>query len=83
MLFHSQVWAYANLGVDPGKDLLEAAAKRAQEDMKGYSAQNISNIMWGFARLGYLHEEFIQAAVDHVLLHLADFSPQSMVRRTY
>lgn len=74
-----QVWAYANLGFNPGKELMGAAALQAQKEMWSYSSQNVSNILWAFARLGHKDEVFIMTAVGHVIRQLADFSPQSVV----
>ena len=48
-----QVWAYANLGYDPGA-LLEAIAQASEHRMREFSPQNISNILWAYAKLGKL-----------------------------
>ena len=77
-----QIWAYANLAFNPGKELLEAAAAQAQKGMWTYSSQNVSNLLWAFARLGHKDDTFIKVALEHVLLHLTEFSPQSVVRTT-
>lgn len=46
-----QVWAYANLGYDPGA-LMDAVAQCSEDRMRGFTPQNISNILWAFAKLG-------------------------------
>lgn len=74
-----QVWAYANLAFNPGKELLEAAAAQAQEHMWSYSSQNVSNILWAYARLGHKDDPFIKVAMQHVIVRLPEFSPQSVV----
>ena len=74
-----QVWAFANLNIDPGRDLLDAIAARAQADLHNYSAQNISNLLWAFARLAYLPSKFLAEALAHVLAHLDNFAAQSVV----
>lgn len=66
--------------MDPGQELLEAVAARAQADLVSYSAQNVSNTLWAFARLGFSTHSFMGDAMSHVLTHLSDFSPQSVVR---
>ncbi len=48
---HSQVWAYANLGYDPGA-LMDAIAQCSEYRMQEFSPQNISNILWAYAKLG-------------------------------
>ena len=47
----TQVWAYANLGYDPGA-LLDTVAQCSQDRMREFSPQNISNILWAYAKLG-------------------------------
>ena len=46
-----QVWAYANLGYDPGA-LMDAVAQSSEHRMREFSPQNISNILWAYAKLG-------------------------------
>ncbi len=48
-----QVWAYANLGYDPGA-LMDAVAQSSEYRMREFSPQNISNILWAYAKLGML-----------------------------
>ena len=48
---HVQVWAYANLGYDPGA-LMDAVAQSSESRMREFSPQNISNILWAYAKLG-------------------------------
>lgn len=45
-----QVWAYANLGYDPGA-LIDAVAQASEQRMRQFSPQNISNILWAYAKL--------------------------------
>lgn len=47
----SQVWAYANLGCDPGP-LLDAVAHNFETRMREFTPQNVSNILWAYAKLG-------------------------------
>lgn len=77
-----QIWAFANLNVDPGSDLLDTIAAHSVGDLHNYSAQNVSNTLWAFAKLNYAQPSFLADALAHVLTHLADFSPQSVVSLT-
>lgn len=45
-----QVWAYANLGYDPGA-LIDAVAQTSEHRMREFSPQNVSNILWAYAKL--------------------------------
>ena len=47
----AQVWAYANLGYDPGA-LIDAVAQASEHRMREFSPQNVSNILWAYAKLG-------------------------------
>lgn len=55
-----QVWAYANLGYDPGA-LMDAVAQCSEDRMRGFTPQNISNILWAFAKLGMSQPYLLQA----------------------
>ena len=48
-----QVWAYANIGYDPGA-LIDAVAQASEHRMREFSPQNTSNILWAYAKLGEL-----------------------------
>ena len=46
-----QVWAYANMGYDPGA-LLDAVAQHCEQRLREFSPQHVSNIVWAYAKLG-------------------------------
>jgi hypothetical protein len=48
---HLQVWADANFGYDPGA-LMDAVAQCSKHQMQEFSPQNISDIIWAYAKLG-------------------------------
>lgn len=46
-----QIWAYANMGYDPGA-LLDAVAQHCEQRLREFSPQHVSNILWAYAKLG-------------------------------
>lgn len=49
---------------------LDRLAASAAEEMGSYSPQQFGQLAWAFARLGFLHEDFMQAlsrAVEHTV----------------
>lgn len=47
--------------------------------MGDFSAQNLSNTMWSFAKLNYLHKGLFTAGTSHAAKILGRFQPQSVV----
>ena len=74
-----QLWAYANVNASPGEPMLEAMTARAQAELRTYSAQNISNMLWAFAKFSYRPEAFLAIAMDFTVNNLTEFSAQSTV----
>ena len=72
LFIYMQVWAYGNLGHDPGA-LIDAVAQVSEQRMREFSPQNISNILLAYAKLGELHAH--AGAIDayqvlHVFQHV-------------
>ena len=76
-----QVWAYANLGHDPGSALLDAIATTSVQAMGSFSPQNLSNTLWSFAKLGRPHRDLfsVSAAHMHMPSMMRQFQAQSVV----
>lgn len=47
------MWAYANINVHPGQEVMATISAHARTDMPSYSAQNVSNTLWAFARSAF------------------------------
>lgn len=74
-----KVWAYANLGHRPTAGLLDAAASTAEWSMTNFTPQNLSNMLWSFAKLDTLHTGLFKSAIAHTPMILSHFQPQSVV----
>ncbi len=59
--------------------MAEATLARLEE----FTAQNICNVLWAFAKLDVLHESLLAAAVHYGLQHMASFAPQSVSNMTW
>lgn len=74
-----QEWAYANLGQHPSAEFLEAAAGTAVQTMQGFSPQNLSNMLWSYAKLGSKHPGLFDSASLRAQSMLSQYQPQSVV----
>ena len=75
----TQVWAFANLGLDPGNKLFEGIAMAAVPALPEFSPQNVANLLWAFAKLGHRNEPLFAAAAVHAKHAAPHFQPQSVV----
>ena len=74
-------WAYATLGERMGSPCLEALATQAQKQLPHFTAQNLANMMWAFAKLAYTPDkELLQSCEAHAVRIAGAFIPQSLVR---
>ena len=69
-------WAYAVLEHSPGPELLDAIAREAEKKMAEFTSQNISNLVYAFARLEYVPAGFLERASQAARTLLGQFTPQ-------
>ena len=73
------LWAFARLGVDPGQDMMEAAAHQLLRCAKAAKTQEIANSMWACAKLGYTPEdECLHALATQFCQQAHKASPQDL-----
>ncbi len=73
-----QIWAYANLGHPPGDALANAIAGAAIRSLSSFTAQNVSNTLWAYAKLEFPHERLLRDSALHAQRILHQFQPQSI-----
>ena len=74
-------WAYATLGERMSAACLEALATQAQKQLPHFTAQNLANMMWAFAKLSFtLDKELLQSCEAHAVSTDRAFSPEDLVR---
>ena len=74
-------WAYATLGERLGCACLEALAAQAQKQLPSFTAQNLANMMWAFAKLEYSPDDTLLRGCEAYATRSAGaFSPQALVR---
>ena len=74
-------WAYATLGERMGVACLEALATQAHAQLSHFNAQNITNMMWAFAKLSYRPDStMLQRCEAHAMRIARSFQPQHLVR---
>lgn len=69
-------WSYATLSHNPGEELLEAIAVEAEKKLAEFSPQNISNLLYAFAKLDYKPSAFLEQASQAAVPILTNFTPQ-------
>ena len=75
------LWSFATLGERMGAACLEALATQAQKQLPQFTAQNLANMMWAFAKLSYTPDkELLQSCEAHAVSTARAFSPQDLVR---
>jgi hypothetical protein len=74
----SSIWAYGNLQINPGEDVLSEYAAYCIRSMDTFTPQNVSNVVWAFAKLGYFNADLFKAASWRGLETMHAFTPQSV-----
>ena len=69
-------WAFSVLGHSPGPELLEAIAQEAEKKIAEFTAQNISNLLWAFAKLEHMPATFLACASLAARALLTQCTPQ-------
>ena len=69
-------WAYAVLLHSPGPELLDALAREAEKKLAEFTSQNISNLVYAFAKLEHVPAGFLQRASQAARTLLGQFTPQ-------
>ena len=64
------------LGHSPGPELLEAIAQEAEKKITEFTAQNISNLLWAFAKLEHMPATFLTCASQAARAVLTQCTPQ-------
>ena len=71
-------WAYAKLGYNPGRELLDCTARRAGGMLHQYTSQEIANSLWAFATLEHhTGAQLLDAAAVQIARRIEQFSPQA------
>ena len=67
----NMVWAMATLGRERRVLLEHCAAEALRRGFASYAPQAISNLVWGFAQLGYCNEAFltVRGLAGHPSMH--------------
>ena len=77
-------WAYATLGERMGAACLEALATHAQEQLPRFTAQNLANMMWAFAKLNYSPDATLLLSCEAQGTRIAGtMDPQELVRHYF
>eukprot|EP01025_Chloroclados_australasicus_P007273 TRINITY_DN12326_c0_g1_i4.p1 TRINITY_DN12326_c0_g1~~TRINITY_DN12326_c0_g1_i4.p1 ORF type:complete len:896 (-),score=101.71 TRINITY_DN12326_c0_g1_i4:389-3076(-) len=74
------MWAWANMGKNPGNEFLEAVAGELPRVAKDMTGQNLCNVIWGCAKLGY-RNQVIESLVQLYALKIvkqSDCPPQTV-----
>lgn len=69
-------WSFATLNHSPGEALLEALALEAEKKLAEFSPQNISNLLYAFAKLEHKPSAFLEQASRAAVPILTTFTPQ-------
>ena len=69
-------WSYATLSHKPEEELLEAIAVEADKKLAEFSPQNISNLLYAFAKLEHKPSTFLEQASRAAVPILGSFTPQ-------
>jgi len=69
-------WSFATLNHSPGEVLLEAIALEAEKKLTEFSPQNISNLLYAFAKLEHKPSAFLEQASHAAMPILTTFTPQ-------
>jgi hypothetical protein len=60
------IWAYGTQNI-MNRTLFESLAQKGAQKLTDFKAQEISNMLWGFASAGFFHEPFYQRAATVAL----------------
>ncbi len=69
-------WAYAVLMHSPGPELLDTIAREAEKKLTEFTSQNISNLVYAFAKLEHVPSGFLEHASQAAQTLLSQFTPQ-------
>ncbi|PSC74935.1 RAP domain [Micractinium conductrix] len=72
------VWAVASLEHDPGKKALFAFAEALVQRSDLCNAQEVSNSVWAFARLGFYHAPLMSTMAAEATRRIEEFSQQNL-----
>lgn len=73
----NSLWAYAKLGYNPGREVLDAAVHRALHSLPQYTPQEVANTLWALATLEH-HPgvQLLDASALQIARRIEQFSPQ-------
>ena len=73
----NSLWAYAKLGYNPGREVLDVTAQRAVQSLPQYTSQEIANTLWALATLEH-HPgvQLLDASAVQIARRIEQFSPQ-------
>jgi hypothetical protein len=69
-------WAFATLGHSPGPEILDAIAREAAKKLAEFTSQNISNLVYAFAKMEHVPPGFLEQASQAARQLLNQFTPQ-------
>lgn len=69
-------WAFATLGHSPGPEILDAIAQEAAKKLAEFTSQNISNLVYAFAKMEHVPPGFLEQASQAARHLLNQFTPQ-------
>jgi hypothetical protein len=69
-------WAFATLGHPPGPEILDALAREAAKKLAEFTSQNISNLVYAFAKMEHVPLGFLRQASQAARQLLNQFTPQ-------
>ena len=69
-------WAFATLGHSPGPEILDAIAREAAKKLAEFTSQNISNLVYAFAKMEHVPLGFLEQASQAARQLLNQFTPQ-------
>ncbi|KAF8065534.1 hypothetical protein HT031_003135 [Scenedesmus sp. PABB004] len=75
----NSAWAFGKLKYAPPSSRLPSLiAAAALEKLPGFSAQNLSNLLWSFVYLHHRDEQLLAAASAQVVAKIDEFKPQEL-----
>ncbi|KAK9814956.1 hypothetical protein WJX73_003116 [Symbiochloris irregularis] len=72
------VWAFANLGFNPGAEILNQLAAAAEARLAQFSSQNIANTLNAFAKLEHCPSSLLPATAKAAMSKLGEFNAQAL-----
>ncbi len=72
------VYAYGNLGISPGKKVLDEFAAVTAHKLSDFTPQNLSNVAWAYAKLGEWNPALFSSMSTKAVQTMHAFTPQSI-----